>query len=106
MHAITPLGWIHTWLYRRMYFDELYFAVFVSVMMGLSRLAGFFDKYVVDGAVNLAGWLVKGGSSIAGLHDPYVIDGAVNGAADLAQGLGPVRPCPPGGRRRAYGHGP
>ena len=51
-----------------------------------SRLAGFFDKYVVDGMVNLAGWLVKGSSSIAGLNDRYIVDGAVNGAASLAQG--------------------
>src|SRR2546423_11222761 len=88
MHAITPLGWIHTWLYRRMYFDELYFAVFVAIVMGLSRLAGFFDKYVVDGVVNLAGWLVRGSSSIAGLNDKYVVDSAVDGAASLAQSPG------------------
>src|SRR6185503_2853541 len=30
-----PLRWIHTWLYRRMYFDELYFSVFVAITIRL-----------------------------------------------------------------------
>ena len=102
LHAVRPLGWIHTWLYRRMYFDELYFAVFVSIVMGLSRLAGFFDKYVVDGIVNLAGWLVRSGSNLAGLNDKYVVDGAVNGAATLAQDLGSIVRAPQTGRVRMY----
>jgi NADH:ubiquinone oxidoreductase subunit 5 (subunit L)/multisubunit Na+/H+ antiporter MnhA subunit len=102
LHAVPPLGWIHTWLYRRMYFDELYFAIFVAFIVGLSKVAGFFDKYVVDGIVNLAGWTVKRGSEIAGLNDRYIVDGAVNGAADLAQGLGAVVRAPQTGRVRMY----
>ena len=46
--SIAPLRWINIWLYRRMYFDELYFAIFVSVTMGLSKLSAAFDRYVVD----------------------------------------------------------
>jgi NADH:ubiquinone oxidoreductase subunit 5 (subunit L)/multisubunit Na+/H+ antiporter MnhA subunit len=102
LHAIKPLGWIHEWLYRRMYFDELYFSVFVAVVMGLSKFAGFFDKYVVDGLVNLVGWTTKGISSLAGLNDRVVIDGAVNGAASLAQGVGAAVRAPQTGRVRMY----
>jgi NADH:ubiquinone oxidoreductase subunit 5 (subunit L)/multisubunit Na+/H+ antiporter MnhA subunit len=85
-----------------MFFDELYFSVFVAIVMGLSRLAGFFDKYVVDGLVNLAAWLVRGGASIAGLNDKYVVDGAVNGAASMAQGIGAAVRAPQTGRIRMY----
>jgi NADH-quinone oxidoreductase subunit L len=102
LHSTAPLGWIHTWLYRRMYFDELYFAVFVSIVMGLSRLAAFFDKYVVDGLVNLAGWSVRGASNIAGMNDKYIVDGAVNGAATLAQNVGVIVRSPQTGRVRMY----
>jgi NADH-quinone oxidoreductase subunit L len=99
---IPPLNWIRIWLYRRMYFDELYFSVFVAITMGLSRFSAAFDKYVVDGIVNLAGWSVKQLSFAVGLNDKYVVDGAVNGAADLAQGLGAAVRAPQSGRIRMY----
>jgi NADH-quinone oxidoreductase subunit L len=102
LHAVTPLRWVHTWLYRRMYFDELYYAVFVSIVMFCSRLAGFFDRYVVDGIVNGAGRMVRGASVLVGLNDKYVVDGAVNGAAELAQGLGAAVRAPQTGRVRMY----
>ena len=85
-----------------MYFDELYFAVFVAIVMGLSRFMAFFDQYVVDGFVNLAAWSVKGASSFAGLTDKYVVDGAVNGMATLSQGLGAAVRAPQTGRIRMY----
>ena len=58
---IPPLRLDPHWLYRRMYFDELYYSVFVAITMGLSRLSAWFDRYVVDGLVNLAGWTVEAG---------------------------------------------
>src|SRR5262249_51025529 len=73
---IAPLRWLHTWLYRRMYFDELYFAVFVAITMGLSRFSAAFDKYVVDGLVNLAAWVTKQAAFGIGANDQYVVDGA------------------------------
>ena len=102
LHAAPPLGWIHTWLYRRMYFDELYFAVFVAIVMGLSKLASFFDKYVVDGIVNGAARLVRGAATLAGLNDKYVVDGAVNGAGTVAQNIGALVRAPQTGRIRMY----
>ena len=102
LFSITPLRWIHTWLYRRMYFDELYFAVFVGLTMALSKLSGWFDRIVVDGAVNLAAFVVERLSALAGLNDKYVVDGAVNGAADVAQSLGTIVRAPQTGRIRMY----
>jgi NADH-quinone oxidoreductase subunit L len=99
---ITPLRWIHTWLYRRMYFDELYNGVFVGLVLGLSRLCAAIDKYVIDWTVNFAATAVRQISAAAGLHDKHVIDGAVNGVATVTQGIGDVVRMPQTGRIRLY----
>ena len=99
---IWPLSWIYKWLYNRMYFDELYFSVFVAVTMGLSRFSAWFDRNVVDGIVNLVGWTVKRGAFLIGWHDKYVIDGAVNGAGRLTHDLGAAVRAPQSGRIRMY----
>jgi NADH-quinone oxidoreductase subunit L len=98
-----PLAWLRIWLYRRMYFDELYNEIFVkTIVMGSSKLSAWFDRNVVDGLVNLAGWLTKQVSFIAGSHDKYVIDGAVNGLAAVTQDLGAAVRAPQTGRIRMY----
>jgi NADH-quinone oxidoreductase subunit L len=99
---IPPLRWIHTWLYRRMFFDELYYAVFVDVVLLISRFGAWFDRVIIDGIVNLSAWLVKQLSFGAGAHDKYVIDGAVNGVAALSQELGAAVRAPQTGRIRLY----
>jgi NADH-quinone oxidoreductase subunit L len=99
---IPPLRMLHTWLYRRMYFDELYFTIFVNFIRGLSSLSAWFDRNVVDGLVNLAAWLTKQVSFGVGAHDKYVVDGAVNGVAALSQELGAAVRAPQTGRIRLY----
>ncbi|HEV8603904.1 MAG TPA: NADH-quinone oxidoreductase subunit L [Tepidisphaeraceae bacterium] len=99
---IPPLRVIHTWLYRRMFFDELYAAVFVAITMGLARLSALFDRVVVDGLVNFAAHFVKKTSDLAGLNDKYIVDGAVNGMASATQSLGSAVRAPQSGRIRMY----
>ncbi len=102
MLKIAPIRWINIWLYRKMYFDELYGVIFVGVTLAISKLASAIDTYVIDVAVNLSAKLVKRGSDLAGAHDTYIVDGAVNGAASLAQSLGVAVRAPQTGRIRAY----
>jgi NADH-quinone oxidoreductase subunit L len=97
-----PLGWVHTWLYNRMYFDELYYWVFVQVTMALASTSAAFDRYVVDGAVNGVARLTRQASVVAGLTDRYVVDGAVNGAGELAHNIGAAARAPQTGRIRMY----
>ncbi len=99
---IPPVRWAHRWLFKAMYFDELYHWVFVNVVMGLSWLCAMFDRYVVDGIVNLAGKAVRGAASAAGRHDQYVVDGAVNGVGKLVHGIGAAARAPQTGRIRVY----
>jgi NADH-quinone oxidoreductase subunit L len=98
----APMRWIHTWLYRRMYFDELYYFVFVKFVIGLAKVSRFFDTFIVDGIVNFAAWGVKQTAFLAGANDRYVVDGAVNGAATLTHGLGAAVRNPTSGRVRLY----
>jgi proton-translocating NADH-quinone oxidoreductase chain L len=98
-----PLLWLRIWLYRRMYFDELYMAVLVvPVYKGLAALAGLLDSKVIDGIVNGSACVVRRVSVLAGLSDDYVVDGAVNGVAELTQDLGAAVRAPQTGRIRLY----
>ncbi|HEY7088737.1 MAG TPA: NADH-quinone oxidoreductase subunit L [Tepidisphaeraceae bacterium] len=99
---IPPLRMLHTWLYRRMYFDELYFTIFVGFIRGLSAFSAWFDRNIVDGLVNLTAWLTKQLSFGVGANDKYVVDGAVNGVAALSQELGAAVRAPQTGRIRLY----
>ena len=99
---IPPLGWLHTWLYRKMYIDELYSVTIIGATMGLTKLCGAFDKYIVDGVVDGSAWVVRQLSSLAGLHDAYVVDGAVNGAATVTRAIGQAARAPQTGRIRVY----
>ncbi len=99
---IAPVRWVRTWLYARMYFDELYFAVFVEIMLALSRLCGWFDRIVIDGVVNGSAAVVRQASVLVGLYDRYIVDGAVNGVGVLTQSLGAAVRTPQTGRIRVY----
>ena len=99
---VPPMGWIYKWLYHRMYFDELYYWVFVKIVMGAAMFSRWFDSKVVDGVVNGVAWLTRQASVGIGLHDRYVIDGAVNGVGNLAHGVGAAVRTPQSGRIRMY----
>lgn len=100
--SFPPLNWIHTWLYNRMYFDELYNSVFVGGVRGLAVLLGVFDRKVVDGVVNGVAGFTHGLSAVSGVWDKYVIDGIVNSTAALARGVGGLLRVPQSGRIRLY----
>ncbi len=48
---------LYTLLVRKYYVDDVYEWVFVRAGAGVVWAAGAFDRYVVDGLVNLIGWL-------------------------------------------------
>jgi proton-translocating NADH-quinone oxidoreductase chain L len=99
---IRPMRWCHGWLYHRMYFDELYFVVFESIVLGISALSALFDRLVIDGVVNGVAAMGRGLATAARLNDRFVFDGAVNGAASLSQDLGAVVRSAQTGRIRLY----
>jgi NADH-quinone oxidoreductase subunit L len=53
------MPWAYTLLVRRYFVDDIYAWVFIGVGGLVMRLAGLFDRYVIDGLVNLIGWLAR-----------------------------------------------
>lgn len=98
-------GWagpLYLFLRHRMYIDTFYGWVFVQ---GGLKLAGAFrwvDVHVVDGAVNMVGWVTILVSRLHRLFDTYVVDGLVNLMGWVTRGLGlALRPMQTG---RAYNY--
>ncbi|MFA6542049.1 MAG: NADH-quinone oxidoreductase subunit L [Bacteroidota bacterium] len=79
--ALKPL---HTFLYRKWYFDELYDATVVAGTLGIARVLAWFDGAVVDGIVNGAAFVTKIVSVASSKFDSYVVDGIVNFTAYFA----------------------
>lgn len=74
----TRCGPIHKTLYNKWYLDEIYDFLFVNgLCKGGGNLMGAFDRNVVDGGVNGAGWITRASASLSGWWDTWVIDGAV-----------------------------
>jgi NADH-quinone oxidoreductase subunit L len=68
----------HKILLNKWYLDEIYDFLFVDgLAKGGGRLLGAFDRNVVDGAVNGAGWITRLSARISMWWDTWVIDGAV-----------------------------
>jgi proton-translocating NADH-quinone oxidoreductase chain L len=97
-----PLRWVRTWLYRAMYFDELYAALIVAPVRLLVAIVGWIDRYVIDGVVNALAWLGRKLAAAAGLNDRFVFDGAVDGVAGVAREIGVAVRAPQTGRIRLY----
>ncbi|HEV3333391.1 MAG TPA: NADH-quinone oxidoreductase subunit L [Bryobacteraceae bacterium] len=69
---------IYTVLYHKWYVDEIYDFLFINGLgKGGGRMLGVFDRKVIDGGVNGAGWLTRFSSSTSMWWDKWIIDGAV-----------------------------
>ncbi len=72
---------LHTFLYNKWYFDELYGATAVAGTIALSKALAWFDGNIIDGIVNGAATLTRLWSTLSGNFDHYVVDGLVNFSA-------------------------
>ena len=73
---------LHGLLYNKWYVDEVYDFLFVNgLCKGGGRVLGAFDRDVVDGGVNGAGWLTRFSSKVSIWWDTWIVDGAVRFSA-------------------------
>jgi NADH-quinone oxidoreductase subunit L len=80
---------IHQLLWNKYYFDEMYMAAFVMTTRAFGYASAVFDRTVIDGVVNLVGFLGWAWSYLVELVDRYIVDGLfVNGSAQTASYLG------------------
>jgi NADH-quinone oxidoreductase subunit L len=69
---------LYNMLYHKWYVDEIYDFLFVNGLgKGGGEALGAFDRNVVDGAVNGAGWLTRFSSRVSMWWDTWIVDGAV-----------------------------
>ena len=65
-------------LTKKWYLDEIYEYLFVDgLCKGGGTVLGAFDRNVVDGGVNGAGWLTRLAATISAWWDTWVVDGTV-----------------------------
>ncbi|MCX7957566.1 MAG: NADH-quinone oxidoreductase subunit L [Deltaproteobacteria bacterium] len=76
------IGRIHYIVENKYFVDEVYGLLIIEPVRILSHLLSLFDKYVIDGIVNLCGKLTVIFANLDGLIDRYVVDGAVNITAE------------------------
>jgi NADH-quinone oxidoreductase subunit L len=69
---------IYRLVYRKYYVDELYDALFVNRAKDLGNACFFVDSKFVDGAVNLTASTTRGTATLSRLFDSYIVDGLVN----------------------------
>jgi NADH-quinone oxidoreductase subunit L len=79
---------LHSLSYNKWYVDEAYDFLFVNGLgKGGGRLLGAFDRNVVDGGVNGAGWLTRFSARISMWWDTWIVDGAVRLSSFLVKML-------------------
>jgi NADH-quinone oxidoreductase subunit L len=77
-------GGLYRLIYNKYYVDQIYDAMFVNRAKDLGVALGAFDVGVIDGlGVNGVGWATRLASSIEMVWDKWVIDGLVNLAARI-----------------------
>jgi len=73
-------------VYNKYFVDELYARVVLAPYYGLCRLAAWFDRWIIDGAVNAAGYVTLGTSYASVGFDTVVVDGLVNLTGRVVRG--------------------
>ena len=95
LHEKIASAWprLHKLLLHKYYVDEIYDALFVNRTKDLSITLGLLDAKVIDGvAINGAGWLTRFLSTLSMWWDKWIIDGLVNLVAKFTRSLSvPVR---------------
>jgi NADH-quinone oxidoreductase subunit L len=69
---------LYVLVFNKYFVDELYGKVVLAPYAALCRAAAWFDRWVVDGAVNGAAYLALGSSYTSRGFDQWVVDGLVN----------------------------
>jgi NADH-quinone oxidoreductase subunit L len=69
---------LYNLVFRKYYVDEIYDALFVNRAKDLANGCFFVDSKFVDGAVNGTAATTRGTATLSKLFDTYVVDGLVN----------------------------
>ena len=85
-----------------MYFDELYFGVFISALTAVAQACMWIDDKVLDNIVNAAPTTARKLAKTLGRFDDRFVDGTALGIAGLAGRFGGAVRATQTGRIRGY----
>lgn len=97
--GVKQLHWI---IYNKFGFDGLYDIIGVTLGKVIANVLAWFDRTVVDGAVNGVASVGKQLAFLVGFFDHRVVDGAVRGSGRSAVRLGLIFSQTQGGNIRVY----
>jgi len=92
-------------VFNKYYVDELYDVTVVRGSVALSRALYWLDQNLIDGLVNLMGFLGRVVAYIDRVIDERIVDGAVNGLARLTWNSGSALRRVQTGHIQAYLYG-
>jgi NADH-quinone oxidoreductase subunit L len=78
---------VYTFVAEKFYVDELYGATVVGGFFLMTRLSNWFDRWIVDGLVNLTRHVTVGSAHVSYFFDLYVVDLLVNATGWITRGL-------------------
>ena len=79
---------VYAFLAGRWYFDELYHAIFVLPVLGISQLASGTDRGVIDRIIDGLAWAARQLAGIDAWIDRTIVDGLVNATASATWNAG------------------
>ena len=85
VESVKPL---YNFSLNKWYFDELYHKTFVAGLIGLTKVFYWFDAKIVDGIVNGSAEVTRRFAFFTGGFDKYVVDGFVNLIAYISGFIG------------------
>ncbi|MBU1935979.1 NADH-quinone oxidoreductase subunit L, partial [bacterium] len=84
------LGILNRGMFNKWWFDELYHATVIALMLLIARIFAWIDKYIIDGFLDGTAKVTAIYASIQGWFDDHVIDGLVNFSAWITDKFGAI----------------
>jgi NADH-quinone oxidoreductase subunit L len=82
---LRALGPLYAFIERKYFLDDIYMNGIINPVKGpIARLVNWTNTYILDGAVNAAGWIARKLGVATEVVDRRVVDGAVNKVAVTA----------------------
>jgi NADH:ubiquinone oxidoreductase subunit 5 (subunit L)/multisubunit Na+/H+ antiporter MnhA subunit len=100
--ALPGMRWVHHWLYHGMYFDEIYFWIFLRLTTALAFFAAAIDRKVIDPIIAGAALATRMLARSAFIVDRFGMDGAALGVAHAVRNVGAAARRTQTGRIRVY----
>jgi NADH:ubiquinone oxidoreductase subunit 5 (subunit L)/multisubunit Na+/H+ antiporter MnhA subunit len=100
--ALPVVRWVHHWLFHGMYFDELYFWIFLRLTTACATFAGIVDRKILDPIVNGIAAAARGLAWSTWMVDRFGVDSGAHGVAVMVQQVGAAARKTQTGRIRVY----